>query len=177
VSFFSAVASRSLSARRFRFVIRPSAFVIFPVMSYLSIALQRRIERRSMNQSDLAKQSGISRSYISRLFSGEFHELSDANFVSLLQVFSADPQAQAELVAARCLDARVGPGSELVEISIKGPAGAANSQLPAPNSAALPLVELPRETERAFAWLRSQCPLNPELEKHLVGYARMLGMK
>ncbi|MGC3956659.1 MAG: helix-turn-helix domain-containing protein [Verrucomicrobiota bacterium] len=36
-------------------------------MSYLSIALQRRIERRQMNQSDLAKQSGISKSYISRL--------------------------------------------------------------------------------------------------------------
>src|SRR5688572_29975895 len=85
-------------------------------MSYLSIALQRRLERRSMNQSDLAKSSGISRSYISRLLSGEFSELSDANFTSLLKVFAADPQAQAELVAARCMDARVGPGSELVEI-------------------------------------------------------------
>lgn len=36
-------------------------------MSYLSVALQRRLERRQMNQSDLAKLSGISRSYISRL--------------------------------------------------------------------------------------------------------------
>lgn len=144
-------------------------------MSYLSIALQRRIERRQMNQSDLAKHSGISRSYISRLLSGEFSELSDANFTSLLKVFAADPQAQAELVAARCMDARVGPGSELVEIGIKksSPPSAIRN---APSSE-FPHVELSAETERAFAWLRSQCPLNPDLEKHLVGYAKLTGMK
>lgn len=145
-------------------------------MSYLSIAVQRRLERRSMNQSDLAKASGISRSYISRLLSGEFSELSDTNFTSLLKTFAADPQAQAELVAARCMDARVGPGSELVEISIKK-SSSPNSKLPTSNSAEFEHVELSHETERAFAWLRSQCPVNPDLEKHLVGYAKMLGMK
>lgn len=140
-------------------------------MSYLSIALQRRIERRQMNQSDLANQSGISKSYISRLFSGVAKELSDENFVAVLKVFAADPQAQAELVAARCMDVRLGPGSELVEISVKGrvPAKSEKQQ-------AFPEVELSHETERAFAWLRSQCPLNPELEKHLVGYAKLTGM-
>jgi len=40
-----------------------------------------------------------------------------------------------------------------------------------------PEIELSAETERAFAWLRSQCPLNPDLEKHLVGYAKLTGMK
>ena len=141
-------------------------------MSYLSIALQRRLERRSMNQSELAKFSGISRSYISRLLSGEFSELSDTNFTSLLKVFSADPQAQAELVAARCMDARVGPGSELVEISVKGRTPDKGTKLHE-----FPVVELSHETERTIAWLRSQCPVNPDLEKHLVGYAKMLGMK
>jgi transcriptional regulator with XRE-family HTH domain len=154
------------------FIILHSSFFLHRAMSYLSIALQRRAEQRRLNQSDLAKQSGISRSYISRLYSGEFSELSDANFTSLLKVFAAEPQAQAELVAARCMDARVGPGSELVEISVKGHTPAKEAKQPE-----FPDVELSRETERAFAWLRSQCPLNPELEKHLVGYARMLGMK
>lgn len=119
----------------------------------------------------MLKASGISRSYISRLLSGEFSELSDANFTSLLKTFSADPQAQAELVAARCMDARVGPGSELVEISIKGHGARSAKQQEFPE------VELSHETERAFAWLRSHCPLNPELEKHLVGYAKLTGMK
>lgn len=141
-------------------------------MSYLSIALQRRIERRQMNQSDLAKQSGISKSYISRLFSGVATELSDENFVALLKVFAADPAAQAELVAARCMDVRTGPGAELVEISVKGRAPAKSEK-----QKEFPEVELSHETERAFAWLRSQCPVNPELEKHLVGYAKLTGMK
>jgi len=141
-------------------------------MSYLSIALQRRIERRQMNQSDLANQSGISKSYISRLFSGVAKELSDENFVAVLKVFAADPQAQAELVAARCMDVRVGPGSELVEISVKGRAPAKSEK-----QKEFPEVELSHETERAVAWLRSQCPVNPELEKHLVGYAKLTGMK
>ena len=150
-------------------------------MSYLSIALHRRLERRSMNQSDLAKASGISRSYISRLLSGEFSELSDPNFTSLLKVFSADPQAQAEIIAARCMDtlevARAArtPGSELVEISIKK-SNPPSTLAPRP-STPFPHVELSAETERAFAWLRSQCPLNPDLEKHLIGYAKLTGMR
>ena len=141
-------------------------------MSYLSIALQRRAERRQLNQSDLAKLSGISRSYISRLFSGVSSELSDENFIAVLKVFATDPAAQADIIAARCMDARVGPGSELVEITVKTSEAKAKM-----TPAVFPSVELSHETERAFAWLRSQCPLNPDLEKHLIGYAKLTGMK
>ena len=77
-------------------------------MSYLSIALQRQTECRRINQSELARGSGLSKSYISRLFSGESHELSDDNFTTILQTFAADPHAQAELIAARCMDALAG---------------------------------------------------------------------
>ena len=35
---------------------------------------------------------------------------------------------------------------------------------------------LQRQLERRHTWL-SQCPLNPDLEQHLVGYARLMGMK
>jgi transcriptional regulator with XRE-family HTH domain len=144
-------------------------------MSYFSIALQRAAESRRLSQSDVATRSGLSKSFISRLMSGEAPELSDKNFVALLKVWGTAPHTQAELIAARCMDARVGPGSELVDISIKKAAP------PAPPdtrpSAHFPHVELSHDTERAFAWLRSQCPLNPDLEKHLVGYAKMLGLK
>ena len=139
-------------------------------MSYLSTALQRHSERRQLNQSDLAKLSGISRSYLSRLFSGVAQELSDDNFIAVLKVFATDPAAQADLVAARCMDARVGPGSELVDIAVRGPKPKSEAEHRPPE------VELPAETERAFAYLRSQCPLNSDLEKHLVGYAKLLGM-
>lgn len=142
-------------------------------MSYLSIALQRQTERRRLNQSDIARGASLSRSYISRLFSGESHELSDQNFAAILKIFAADPLAQAELIAARCQDAKTAavgtPGADLVEIKVKG---AAPVQKPEFEE-----VHLSQETERAFAWLRSQCPVNPDLEKHLVGYARLTGMK
>src|SRR5215831_11881748 len=92
-------------------------------MSYFRIALQRQAERRHLTQMDLAKQSGLSRSYISRLLSGDHADLSDKNLASILKIFNADKRAHAELVAARCMDARAGaagtPGADLVEIRIK----------------------------------------------------------
>ena len=78
---------------------------------------------------------------------------------------------QAELVAARCMDVRTGPGAELVEITFKG-----DGQHGGRERKVLE-VKLSHETERAFAWLRSQCPINADLERHLIGYARLTGMK
>jgi hypothetical protein len=157
---------RAFSAHRFLFVI----------MSFLSTTLQRRAEIRHLNQTDIARQSGISRSNISRLFGGEFSDMSDDNFAALLNVFVADPQAQAEIIAARCEDtlevaraARI-RGAELVKISVR------TLDAKADTGAVIPGVQLSAETERAFAWLRNQCPLNPDLEKHLVGYAKLMGM-
>ncbi len=148
-------------------------------MSYFSIALQRQAEQRHLNQSDLSRASGLSRSFISRVMSGESRDLSDQNVVAILKVFTADPLAQADLVAARCLDARqvavaAGiPGASQVEIKVK----MERREHDAVSGSVSPQLLLAQETERAFAWLRSQCPLNPDLERHLVGYARLLGMK
>lgn len=147
-------------------------------MSFLSTALQRRAEIRHLNQADIAKQSGISRSFVSRLMTGEFTDMSDENFTALLNVFVTEPQAQAEIIAARCMDtiaaareARV-PGAALVDIVVKKPEAKTND-----GAAKTPVVQLSSQTERAFAWLRDQCPLNPNLEKHLVGYAQLMGMQ
>jgi transcriptional regulator with XRE-family HTH domain len=140
-------------------------------MSLFRVALQREAERRQLTQSDLARQSGLSRSYISRLLAGEKADLSDDNFVAILGIFSADKGAQAGLVAARCMDARIGPGAERVEITLKDISNPEHGLIKVPH------VNLSQETENAFAWLRSQCPVNKDLEKHLLGYARLLGMK
>jgi transcriptional regulator with XRE-family HTH domain len=140
-------------------------------MSYFRVALQRETERRNLTQSDLAKAAALSRSYVSRLLSGDHADLSDDNFVAILKVFGADKRAQAELVAARCMDARVGPGADLVEIKIKDTGKTGDGDIE------LPDIHLSKETERAFAWLRSQCPANVDLEKHLISYARLTGMK
>jgi transcriptional regulator with XRE-family HTH domain len=147
-------------------------------MSYFRVALQREAEQRGLNQAELARRAGLSRSYVSRLISGENADLSDENFVAILKVFSSDARAQAELVGARCMDVRIGPGSELVEIKIKNPHPSPLPVRPGEGTEnQWPQVHLSQETERAFAWLRSQCPINADLEKHLVGYARLTGMK
>lgn len=146
-------------------------------MSYLSTELQRQAERRQLNQSEIARQSSISRSFISRVMSGESRDLSDENFAAILTVFAASPLVQAQLVAARCMDAREAAraagtaGADLVEIRVPDVGKAEHHAIE------LPQVHLSSEAEKAFAWLRSQCPINPDLEKHLIGYARLTGMK
>src|SRR5215470_1625524 len=142
-------------------------------MSYFSTALNRLSERHGFKQADIARESGLSRSHVSRLFKGDQKSIYDSDMAAILRVFRADPRNQAELIAARCMDVRIGPGADLVEITIKGQPKASG----ATSAGEFEKVELSHETERAFAWLRSQCPINPDLEKHLVGYARLTGMK
>lgn len=138
-------------------------------MSYLSIALTRLSEQSNLTQADIGRLSGLTRSHLSRIFAAEQKAVTDQDFVALLRAFGK--QTQAELVVARCMDARVGPGSELVDIQIKGGAASDNREVE------MPEIHLSRETERAFAWLRGQCPVNPDLEQHLVGYAHLMGMQ
>jgi transcriptional regulator with XRE-family HTH domain len=140
-------------------------------MSYFSTALKRIAERNELKQADIVRESGLTRSHVSRLFTGDQKQVYDGDMAAILRVFRRNPRDQAELVAARCMDVRTGPGADLVEITIRGEEQAQRSGRDIRD------VELSHETERAFAWLRSQCPVNADLEKHLVGYARLTGMK
>jgi transcriptional regulator with XRE-family HTH domain len=142
-------------------------------MSYFSTALKRIAERNELRQADIVRESGLTRSHVSRLFKGDQKMVYDIDVSAILRVFRSNPHDQAELVAARCMDVRTGPGAELVEITIKSEGQAQ----PNGRERDIQEVELSHETERAFAWLRSQCPINANLEKHLVGYARLTGMK
>ncbi len=142
-------------------------------MSYFSTALKRIAERNELRQADIVRESGLTRSHVSRLFKGDQKMVYDIDVSAILRVFRSNPHDQAELVAARCMDVRTGPGAELVEITVKSEGQTQRSG----RERDIQEVELSHETERAFAWLRSQCPINPDLEKHLVGYARLTGMK
>lgn len=139
-------------------------------MSYFSTALTRITDRNQLRQADVVRDSGLTRSHVSRLFSGEQRTITDEDFLSLLKAYR-DKRDQAELTAARCMDYRVGPGAALVEINVKAAAPKSAGQ-----SSELPDVELSHETEEMFRWLRRQCPLSPAMEKHLLGFAKMMGM-
>jgi transcriptional regulator with XRE-family HTH domain len=142
-------------------------------MSYFSTALKRIAEKNELRQADIVRESGLSRSHVSRLFKGDQKMVYDIDVSAILRVFRSNPHDQAELVAARCMDVRTGPGAELVEITVKIEGQTQRSG----RERDIQEVELSHETERAFAWLRSQCPINADLENHLVGYARLTGMK
>src|SRR5689334_24786778 len=134
-------------------------------MSYFSTALKRIAERNDLKQADIVRESGLTRSHVSRLFTGDQKQVYDADMTAILRVFRRNPHDQAQLVAARCMDVRTGPGAELVEITIKGDGQRSEHEREIQD------VELSHETERAFAWLRSQCPVNPDLrsEERRVG--------
>jgi hypothetical protein len=140
-------------------------------MSYLSTALTRITDRNQLRQADIARESGLTRSHVSRIFIGELRNVADEDFAAIVKVFK-DKRDQAELTAARCMDVRVGPAAGLVEINVKVPstASAANK------TQELPEVELSHETEEMFRWFRRQFPLKPGLEDHLLGFAKMMGM-
>jgi len=140
-------------------------------MSYFSTALKRIAERKEIKQAEIVRESGLTRSHVSRLFTGDQKLVYDADMAAILRVFRRNPHDQAELVAARCMDVRTGPGAELVEITIKSDGQRSGREREIQD------VELSHETERAFAWLRSQCPIYAVLEIHLFGYARLTGMK
>src|SRR5947208_3740669 len=116
-------------------------------MSYFRVALQRAIEERRLNQAELAREAGLSRSYVSRLFSGEDAALTDESMTALLKVFSANQRTQAELAAARCMDARVGPGSELVRISVERGEREEREERGERGEREIPQVQLGEETE------------------------------
>ena len=140
-------------------------------MSYLSTALNRLADRNGLKQADVVRESDLNKSVVSRLFNAEKLTISDEDFLRLLKVFGRIPGEQAELIAARCMDARVGPGAGLVDIQVKPSSDPSRKR-----NWGYPEVQLSHDAERAFAWLRSQCPVNPELERHLIGFARLTGM-
>lgn len=147
-------------------------------MSFLGTTLQRVSDERGLTHAEIARQSGVSRSFISRVCSGESRDFSDPHFVAILKVFAADPKSQAQIIAARCTDswypaeAAAIPGAELVEITIKTTSNAEKGEVNVTNRSEK--FHLTKEVEDAIDWLRSQCPVNPELQRHLVGYARLL---
>jgi len=113
----------------------------------------------------------MNKSLVCRLFNGEKLRIADEDFVKVLTAFRRLPEEQAELIAARCMDARVGPGAELVDIAVKKSAPANGER-----DFGFTVVELSHDGERAFAWLRGQCVLNVDLERHMIGLAKLRGL-
>src|SRR4051812_32424345 len=91
-------------------------------MSHLGIALKRIAEENKREQKEIADAAQVAQSQVSRWFSGLQKTISDPDFAAVLAVITKDPRQRAEIIAARCRDVKIGPGAELVEITVKGKA-------------------------------------------------------
>lgn len=136
-------------------------------MSYLSLAFKRIAEQNKRTQKEIADSAGLSTATLSRYFAGEIKDVDDKDFSAIAEACTPKKQERAELVAARCEDVRNGPGSDLVEIVVRGKSSERKGS-------DFPEVKLPLEIERAFAYLRSQVPELPELGDEMLSKAKGL---
>lgn len=61
-------------------------------MSYFSTALKRIAERNELKQADIVRESGLTRSHVSRLFTGDQKAVYDTDMAAILRVFRQNPR-------------------------------------------------------------------------------------
>jgi hypothetical protein len=143
-------------------------------MSHLGIALQRVAQDNSRTQREIAQKTNLGTSHIHRVFSGAQKFVTDEDFAAIVAATANNTRERAEIVAARAKDVINGPGSELVEVNIKGKAPSESKDA---LLEAMSKTKVSHEHERALAFIRSQIPLNPALGETVLNWARSLGMK
>lgn len=89
-------------------------------MSYFAAKLAGLLESKKMRASELSRISDINDALISRWINGQQKFVSNGDLAALCASISSDPRDRAELIRAHLLDEMAGPGSELIEIHIKG---------------------------------------------------------
>lgn len=95
-------------------------------MAYFSTQLDsilrknKQLGRTPSNQTELAGSTGLSQAHISRLISEDQPSISADDLKNICTNVSHDNAERAELIRAHLLDRSVGPGSELIAISISG---------------------------------------------------------
>lgn len=118
-------------------------------MSYFSQKLSTLLAQQHLSQSDLANKAGISQAHISRLLSEDQRSVSLDDLASIAINITDDQRERADLLAAYLRDRCIGPGSELVHITVEGGSNHAVLQdRPAP-------PPLSAEMERVFELLRA----------------------
>jgi hypothetical protein len=150
-------------------------------MSHLSLKLKEiftaneKAGRKPTNASDVSRASGLPNSNSSRILRGAQKFISKEDMTQLAAAVSKDAAVQAQIIAAHMLDSCHGPGSELVQVSIKGVGGGKLSKKQGKLKVAMATRFSP-QGEAALEYLRDLSPGNPSIETHLIATARLLGM-
>ena len=141
--------------------------------SYFGNTLNRLMLEVDVNQHQLAERIDLYDAQVSRILKGKQTFINPKELEKYLNFFAKDargnptPMNQAALVAAHCMDMRIGPGSEFVKISIEMPV----------SGGVPPRVELSPEAESAMGYIRKAISSQKDMEQFLFTLAKMMGMK
>lgn len=137
-------------------------------MSYFGTALTTIMQRNGLKQIELARLSGVDNSNVSRYCTGDQVWVSPDHLEKLTRAISTKAEDRAELIKAHLLDECVGPGSDLIEISILGK----DSR---PSEAAVPYqVPLPANLEEALGTIREHLIHDRHVRDIIEGLANLL---
>lgn len=139
-------------------------------MSHFGAKLAELLERGSMRASELSRVTGINDGLISKWINGQQKFVSNDDLAKLANGISFNTKDRAELIRAHLLDEIAGPGSELVEIRIRG-----QSQEELKEDRVLYKAgALPLKLLRAFELLAREAVADADVRAVILGLANML---
>jgi DNA-binding Xre family transcriptional regulator len=137
-------------------------------MSNFGAKLAEMLERRKMSQTELARTANLSDALISKWMTGQQSFVSQQYLANICLSISPNPSERAEIIRAHLLDEMTGPGSEMIDISIKGRISSVKTADQSGRSA------LPLRMQRMLEILGRESLTNADLRGILHGLAEML---
>lgn len=121
-----------------------------------------------MRASELARLTRLNDSLISKWINGQQTYVSNDDLAKIASSLTNQPREQAEIVRAHLLDEMTGPGSDLIDIRIRGQVSYAKEESP-PYLSALPL-----KLQRAFDLLMQESITDADVRAVIMGLAGTL---
>ncbi len=136
--------------------------------THLSETLKALMGNRNMSAADIHRMKpSLLNSFLSRIIRGDqaFIDSDDLNRLADCFIKDAEgnptPMDAAAIIAAHCMDERVGPGAELVRITVVGQ----------------PSTPLSPKGEKALNFIRGTVKTDARTESLILNLAHLLGMK
>ena len=123
-----------------------------------------------MRASELSRISGINDGLISKWINGQQKFVSNDDLANLAGAISHEAKDRAELIRAHLLDELAGPGSELIEIKVRGLSSSALKE----ESTQYSVDPLPLKIQRALEILARESLTDADVRSIILSLANML---
>jgi transcriptional regulator with XRE-family HTH domain len=134
-------------------------------MSNFGAKLSELLERKKLSQAEISRVTGLSEALISKWTNGQQKFVSNDDLAKLCAYISTNPKEQAELIRAHLYDEMPAPGSELIDIRIKGLGSYFKDAAPSYRTA------LPLNLQRALDILGQEALTDSDVRAVILGLA------